>query len=215
MFDFFKRKKSWPAVQYDEIQKRTKILVIDDSDFVYLPLFKKDGYNIEKWDDVKDLPKLESGNFDIILLDIQGVGKEQSKDEGFGILRHLRKVNPAQIIVAYSNADWSLKYQDFFREADATLAKSSDYVEFKRTVDRLLNDRFSIGFYINRVVALAGSQVSDNSKLRQLTEDAILDRSTIKLESFLKANTEKIEIITATLKIAGAASSLLKAFGPQ
>jgi CheY-like chemotaxis protein len=214
MFNIFRRKKSWPVVPYDEIKKRTKILVIDDNDFVYMSLFKKDGYSIEKWDDIKDLPKLESGHFDIILLDIEGVGMKQSKDQGFGVLQHLRQVNPSQIIVAYSNADWSLKYQDFFRQADATLAKSSDYVKFKRTVDKLLTDRFSVGFYINRIVALSGSQVSDNAKLRELAEKAILDKSTNKLEDYLKANNAKIEVITAILKIVEVASSLLGTFGP-
>jgi CheY-like chemotaxis protein len=103
MFDFFNKKTNWPSMKFEEMKKRARILVIDDKPFAYSKLFKNDGYNIEKWDDIKDLPKLETGYYDVILLDIQGVGTKQSVDQGFGILRHLRRENPSQIIVAYSS----------------------------------------------------------------------------------------------------------------
>jgi hypothetical protein len=34
----------WPELPLEDIQKRARILVIDDSEFFYLGLFKKDGY---------------------------------------------------------------------------------------------------------------------------------------------------------------------------
>lgn len=128
----------WPVISLDEIKKRGRILVIDDTDFTYQQLFIRDGYTIDKWDDVEELSKLESGYYDIILLDIQGVGRNESEEQGFGILKHIHSVNPAQIIIAYSNADWALKYQTFFDLADAKLDKRQDYVDFKRTVDQQL-----------------------------------------------------------------------------
>ena len=63
----FFQKKQWPKLELDEIRKRARILVIDDNEFAYQPLFENDGYTIEKWDDLDDLPKLEKGYFDIIL----------------------------------------------------------------------------------------------------------------------------------------------------
>jgi CheY-like chemotaxis protein len=48
--------------------------VIDDQDFPYKELFERDGYTVTKWDDVHDLAQLESGEFDLILLDLLGVG---------------------------------------------------------------------------------------------------------------------------------------------
>ena len=45
---FFSKKKQWPNLAIEEIRKRARILVIDDSDFFYLQLFKNDGYTIEK-----------------------------------------------------------------------------------------------------------------------------------------------------------------------
>src|SRR5258706_2594560 len=106
MFKIFPSPK-WPELSIDESRKRARILVIDDQKFAYLELFKRDGYNIDKWEDVTDLQKLESGYYDVILLDIQGVARDISSDQRLGLLKHLHKVSPAQIVIAYSNADWS------------------------------------------------------------------------------------------------------------
>jgi CheY-like chemotaxis protein len=149
---------SWPTPTHDEIVRRARILVIDDGDFPYKALFERDGYTIQQWTDVTELKSLETGEFDLILLDLLGVGKRETSDEGFGILKHIRAASPAQIVVAYSNSDLSLSYQPFFRNADRVLSKSTDYVEFKRTVDELLNERFALGFYLSRIRAEVGEQ---------------------------------------------------------
>lgn len=195
------KKKYWPILPIDEIRKRSRLLVIDDQEFFYLTLFQKDGYSIEKWDDIKDLTKLESGDFDIILLDIQGVGKELTKDQGFGILKHLRKSCPAQIIIAYSNADWSVKYQEFFKMADAILYKQQDYVDFKRTVDALLQERFSLGFYVDRIAKLVMPHISEPENLKKLVQKAILDKSPNKLQQYLDSVLENKETIKMVLQI--------------
>ena len=200
MFGFFKRKK-WPKLSLEEIKKRSRIVVIDDDAFTYKILFKRDGYTIDKWNDVTDLTKLETGYYDIILLDIQGVGRDLSKEQGLGILKHLRQVAPTQIIIAYSNADFSLQYHEFFKLADATLAKNADYVDFKRSVDDLLQKRFTISFYLDKIVGIVKDDVADTQQIRQIAEKAILSRSTEKLEKYLKANIEKAEAVTAVVSI--------------
>lgn len=170
---FGRRRRAWPELTHAEIVKRSRIIVIDDAEFPYLPLFKEDGYSIEKWDDVNDLPRLEKGDFDLILLDLHGVGAGLSSDQGLGILSHLRKVNPAVVVVAYSNAEWSLEYQPFFEQADAALHKTkADYVEFKRTVDTLLDRRFSKGFFLDRIANAVPAELS--AEIAEKAEAAIL-----------------------------------------
>lgn len=195
----------WPQLPIEEIRKRARLLVIDDQEFYYMPLFQSDGYNIEKWDDIEDLTKLEEGYYDIILLDIQGVGRKYTSDQGFGILKHLKKGNPVQMIVAYSNADWSLKYQEFFEMADAKLHKQRDYIDFKETVDQLLSERFSLGFYIQRIEIIAQSHITDTKKLQQIARTGILSKSTQKLSEYLSENIESKEAIKIILQIASVA----------
>ena len=192
------------------MRKRARILVIDDEEFFYQTLFKKDGYNIDKWNDVLDLQKLESGYYDIILLDIQGVAKKISSDQGLGLLKHLNKVSPAQIIIAYSNADWSLKYQEFFKLADATLAKGKDYIEFKQTVDLLLSRRFSIDFYIDRAVSLAGASVVDHAKLKEIVSSSKRKNSPDKASKQLSQITDNKDVIEVVVRVIQVAVQIMQ-----
>jgi CheY-like chemotaxis protein len=201
MISIFRKKKTWPKIELSEIKKRARLLVVDDSDFPYQSLFERDGYTIEKWPDVTDLPKLESGFYDVILLDLQGVGREHSVEQGLGILRHLRHSTPTQLIIAYSSADWSLKYQEFFDLADAVLAKSADYVDFKQTVDKLLQQRFSLGFYVSRVKALVGASVNEPDQIESLVRGAVLDQSPGKLQKYLEGNNIDPQDISRVLDV--------------
>lgn len=198
---FFRKKQEWQPLPWEEIKKRARILVIDDAEFYYKQLFEKDGYTIEKWNDIDDLPKLEAGHYDIILLDIQGVGRRQSTEEGLGILKHIHKACPAQIVIAYSNADWSLKYKEFFDMADAALPKAADYVDFKREVDKLLKDRFSIGFYVDRAIKIANQYLGDVEKTRQLINNAVEKRDLSKLESHLNSEIDRKDVVSIVLQI--------------
>jgi CheY-like chemotaxis protein len=207
---WFSRKKSWPEISLAEIKKRARMLVIDDAEFPYESLFRRDGYTIEKWADVTDLPKLESSFYDIVLLDLQGVGREQSAEQGLGVLRHIRRSAPAQLIIAYSSADWSLKYQEFFNLADAVLEKSADYVEFKRTVDKLLQQKFSLGFYIERIQTLVGQFVSEPEKIDGLVRTAVLDGSPKKLQKYLVAKSTDPQVIGKVLDVIKIAVSIVQ-----
>jgi CheY-like chemotaxis protein len=159
--------KPWPKPSHDEIVKRARLLVIDDHEFPYLAPFRDNGYQVEKWDDVEDLADLERGGFDLILLDLHGVGSEHSKDQGLGLLKHIRHDRPAQLVVAYSAAKWDLRYQPFLKLADAVLRKSDDFYEFKEEVDRLLDQRFALGFYVNRATAELPSETVHARRLER------------------------------------------------
>jgi hypothetical protein len=109
------------------------------------------------------------------------------------------------VVVAFSNSDFSLKYQDFFRLADATLPKSADYVDFKRTVDDLLRERFSLGFYVSRIVSAAGTQGEDRPRLEREAAEAIKTKKTGRLRKFLLdkvSDKDNIEIAVTLAKIA-------------
>jgi CheY-like chemotaxis protein len=200
VFSLLARKK-WPTFTSDEIRKRARLLVIDDGEFPYQGLFKRDGYAIDKWNDVENLSILERGAFDIILLDIHGVGSKESKEQGFGVLKHLRAATPAQIVIAYSNSDWSLKYQEFFDLADAKLDKRSDYVDFKKVVDDQLRRRFSLEFYVERALQTVGTRAPDHQKLRKLVTKAILSRNPRPLEKYLTSTLDTKDITDIVLRI--------------
>lgn len=198
-----KKRHTYVPPSFEEIKKRAKILVIDDNDFAYAPLFSRDGYTIEKWDDIENLEKLENNYYDLILLDIQGVGQNESEEEGFGILKHIRAKSPAQIVIAFSNADWSLKYQGFFDLADKKLAKNQDYVEFKRTVDDLLTLRFNHNFYLDKIERIQNLSPSEKAKIIQTAQNSMLSGKIKDINSATKGvSKEDAQIIISIVQTA-------------
>lgn len=173
-----------PSLQ--QIVERARILVIDDEDFPYALLFRRDGYNVTKWRDVTKLTDIEQGKYDVILLDLQGIGRKISQDQGLGVLKHIKQVNPGQVVVAYSNAEWPLEYQPFFDMADAVLAKTADYVDFKRSVDELLEEHFSTGFHLSKIDAELDRLGVGGWRARRATRTAVSTGDTTALTRFLR-----------------------------
>jgi CheY-like chemotaxis protein len=203
---FFSRVPEWPKVEHAEIVRRARVLVIDDGDFPYKQLFERDGYTVQQWSEVSDLAALETGEFDLILLDLLGVGRAESADEGFGLLKHIRETSPAQIVIAYSNSDLSLAYQPFFRDADAVLHKTkTDYVEFKRTVDKLLDERFSLGFYLDRIGKELADHAPDASKAVKKARVAIVSGNLEPLRHYLSKKVEDKATIDRVIALASVA----------
>ncbi|NHA69914.1 DNA-binding transcriptional response regulator [Phycicoccus flavus] len=138
------------------LRGRARLLVIDDHAFPHSRLFKRDGYYFERWPEIKNLTQLTDGHFDLILLDLQGVGLNESPDlQGLGILEHVKRSNPAQIVVAYSAQTQRLSANAYLELADAVIDKDSSYVTYKDLVDKFLLRRATPGYFIevmNRVL---------------------------------------------------------------
>lgn len=201
MFWWSKQKFVWPALDLNDIKSRANILAIDDNDFPYIELFRRDGYRIDKWEDVVDLPKLETGSYDLILLDIQGIGRKQSSDQGLGILRHIKQANPSQLVIVFSDADFSLEVHRTLEEADEVLPKGSDYVDFKKSVDKLLSTRFSYGFYQKKIEDLLRNQISDPSKIEKELKSSLSQGDSRSFQRFLQGKVSDPQVIKNVISI--------------
>lgn len=101
------RKKTLDAIappDQSEIRKRTKVLVIDDDPQSFpTELFQKDGYSITFWPSILSLESLTTNKYDIIILDIVNIANDM-KTDGLGIIKHIKKENPAQLVIAFSGS---------------------------------------------------------------------------------------------------------------
>ncbi|MCX5769042.1 MAG: hypothetical protein NTZ09_02030 [Candidatus Hydrogenedentes bacterium] len=166
-----------------EIKKRAKILVIDDEPASFpAARLAEEGYHIETWETVKSLSKLEDGAFDIIILDYMGVADEEvSQKAGLGILEHLKKVNPAQLIIAFSAHSFDASSSNFWRLADDNLGKPIDVVKCKEVIDQLLVDKFTISHYwgtLASVLKSNGATAKDISRLEGKIVESLARRET-------------------------------------
>lgn len=158
-------------VEFEELKKRVRIVVIDDEESFPVKLFNAEGYNIEKWDNVKDYGKLEAGVYDIIVLDIKGVAEHISTEDGLGVLESLKKKNPAQIIIAYSQHSYDLSKSKFWELADEKIAKPSDFLKMKSIIDNLINTKFKPERYIQSLHLLLEKNHVNKKIIKKIDSD--------------------------------------------
>ncbi len=161
MFWFGKKMtvKDLPVPSFADLKKRTKILVIDDDEHSFpFDILRREGYSIEHWPKVESLAALEEGHYDIIILDIQGVARELSLDDGLGVLELVKKANPGQIVVAFSSHSYDLSKNRFWRLADDSLCKPVDVSTCKRLIDSLIETKRTPQHYWKALGALLNSQ---------------------------------------------------------
>lgn len=168
------------STEFNELKKRTRIVVIDDEDGFPIKLFQSEGYSIDKWEYVEDYCKLENGFYDIIVLDIKGVAHQISEEDGLGVLVSIKKKNPAQIVISYSQYSYDLNKIQFFQLADENIAKPSDFLKIKSILDNLISTQFKPDRYIN---ALNEALKKNKIKEREITKLNLQISKAISLKS--------------------------------
>lgn len=199
-------------IQFEELKKRTRIVVIDDEESFPLKYFVDEGYSVEKWDKVTNYGKLESGFYDIIVLDIQGVAQDISEDDGIGVLEHLKKHNPAQIIIAYSQHSYDLTKSKFFELADERITKPSDFLKMKKIIDNLIHNKFKPDRYISTLhQILQNNHISEReiNKIDFEIAKSIKNKSTPDWKMILSSSKSKTELVSQIIAIG---NTILKFF---
>lgn len=159
-------------------------------------MFERDGYHIERWPEIKNMAHLTEGHYNLIILDINGIGLNESPDEqGLGILTAIKKTNPAQSVLVYSARKQNVTASKVLERADAVMDKGDSYVNFSTKVNDLLVAQSTPDYFIGVInshlgpsAALAPKTVplalralsSGNAKpLRRYLQDRLPDREQI------------------------------------
>jgi CheY-like chemotaxis protein len=198
----------------EALRKKARILVIDDNDLPAQKLFERDGYHVERWPEIRNLPQLTDGHYEIILLDLQGVGLHESPDkQGLGILSHIKHSNPAQMVIAYSAQTQRLSARSYIELADAVLDKEASYVDYKELVDALLRRQNSPGYF----VAVMNRELGDKAVLvPKAVPKAMQALGTGRIDAFeryIKANLTDIQQIDRILMIVSIGLHILSITG--
>jgi CheY-like chemotaxis protein len=196
------------------LRKRAKILVIDDQALPVQRLFQRDGYHFERWPQIRNLSQLTDGYYDIILLDLQGVGLDESPDlQGLGILAHVKQSNPAQTVIAYSAHTQRISLRPLIDMADAVLDKDASYVQYKATVDNLLKERATPGYFIAAINRELGPKAALVPEAVPKILRAFRRRSIGPLETYLRDNLPDAQQVDRILTIASIGISVLSMVG--
>lgn len=157
----------------EQLKRLSRIVVVDDQpDSVPTDDLRANGYVVEYWSqiDAAQYARLERGDFEIIILDIQGIVRPGFSDtgDGLGILRRLKKHNPAQIVVACSGQSYRIDATEFYKLADATLAKPITLLRAMETLDEVIRSSVRPEIYWGGVERMLGGEGVDKKQIRKL-----------------------------------------------
>ena len=179
--------------------ERPRLLVVDDKKYSHVDRLAGDGYNVTSKSDIKSLSEIERFQWDLILLDLHGIGSHISSDGGGGILQYIKEKAPTQLVVAYTaRSDHPDRFRPIFDKANDFLNKDVDYLELKEAIDKNLAKLSTVNHYLDQAPqdlkrqqraalediigrAIAGEPVDETSKqlLSQLSNGQRAAVSTI------------------------------------
>lgn len=127
-------------IERTEILRRGRVVILDDERPEMLEDLKQYGLSVDHWTstDNPNFSKLETAFYDVLLLDYGGIGQRFGRDEGLDVLRHLKRVNPALRILAFTARTFDASKADFFRMCDGVLKKDSGIREMLEELENQL-----------------------------------------------------------------------------
>jgi len=136
--------------EFEKLKFKARIALIDDDEISHVRRLQKDGYNIVDLSDITEIDDFIRKKYDVVVLDIQGVGKDLSQNsEGWGILKYLKTECPHLVVIMFTGADWSVtKYKHLVDMADDFIGKDLEFLDFKSKLDSGIRKAFSPKFHL-------------------------------------------------------------------
>lgn len=217
-FNFGKRENRITEIPYEQFEKikfKARIAVVDDEEVPLIEKLQKDGYNITKYSDIEEIDSFIRKKYNVLVLDIQGVGKHiAGKKEGWGILNYLKNEYPHLVIIVFTGADWSItKFKEIGDLADFVIGKDLEYLDFKTKLDAAIKKAFSPKFHFEiekNIIAKEITNADTFNKIRETIENYGQDKEkALKKVNKLTDNSKVIDSLDTYLSIVSNIFSLI------
>jgi DNA-binding response OmpR family regulator len=156
-------KKAISSIEYvlprSELLRRSRILVVDDERPALIDDLAASHFAVDYQPDItkESINLVDNSVYDLIILDYGGVGKSFGNDQGLSLLRHIRRVNPAVVVLAYTSKALKAHQGDFFRLADGILAKDAGISDSLAKIEDGLRKAHSIDNVWSGILTLANT----------------------------------------------------------
>ncbi len=172
--------------------KNSKICIIDDGIQDLRSLIKglkSEGFtNLIEKKKVHSINELLQEDYDLIILDITGVAKEISAEDGMGVLSELKRNNPALQVLVVSGSSFSPELSQKLSQADLIRNKPVLPSDLAADVEELLKyrkDEYWAALSILRELRKLQPDIAEKLKLFEKIKLRILQfRITRNLETF-------------------------------
>lgn len=95
------------------------------------------------------------------------MGERYSREGAIGILKDIKKCNPAVIVIAFSGQKFDIEQTKFFKLADDVLKKDAGPLEIKTKIEEFLKEKFSVTFYWGKIKDFLKNQKISESKINK------------------------------------------------
>lgn len=149
---------------------KARIAFIDDEEISHIERLQEDGYNITQFDDIDNIDDFLRKKYNVVILDIQGVGQKISpKSEGWGILKYLKNANPNLVVIMFTGAEWSItKYKSEADKADDFIGKDLEFLDFKSKLDDGIKKAFSPSYHFEIERKRMLKEISNTETIEQI-----------------------------------------------
>lgn len=151
-------KKMTPKYEYSDITsfildknntsspiKNKKIALVDDNPENYpLNFLKKSCFNISVFEEISLSNYDFLFDFDLIILDIAGIVKEDMKNGGLELIKRLKAKNKELLIIAASSKKFDPNLTTFFQLADLQINVPISEIDMEQIIEDILNEKFSL-----------------------------------------------------------------------
>jgi len=169
MFKFLQQKPLSdynPKLSRQELIRRSRILVIDDEKPKLINDLGADGFSVDYDSTGDDTSKIEKNLYDLIILDFGGVGKKFGQDQGLSLLKHIKRVNPAAIVLAYTSKSLPAEQSEFYRLTNGTLSKDAGIQESFSKIEDSLREALNVERIWAAVLQLVVKDPEDKKELQ-------------------------------------------------
>lgn len=218
MLEIFTKKEPLEKLtenQFDKVKFKARIAFIDDEELTHIDRLRKDGYNITHFADIDKIDDFIRKEYHVIILDIQGVGKELTPNqEGWGLLKYIKEEYPHIVVIMFTGADWSItQYKDLANKADDFIGKDLEFLDFKSKLDNGIRKAFSTDYHFEiekkrLITKLNNSNTIDEIK-RIIDTYGSNETKTMKLLKKLIKDPDTLKIISNLLSVIGGVQKLV------
>lgn len=173
--------------------KKLRVLFVDDEVLEISNALKREGYDVEHWRDVENLDQLCDGRYQVILLDVRGIG-EKYGGNGLDVLKYVANHNPLVYTCIFSakpftgeEAETIRKYAGRSITKDCTLYELIEILETyasslnEKKILGILESKFRLGWY-DKWQLKRGQQLSQG-RLAKISRASNIGVEAIKIAS--------------------------------
>lgn len=145
-FRVYRIQEAEKPLSREDLLRRGRILVVDDERPDLIDDLLRARFAVTYAPDItnENLSAIESTTYDLIILDFGNVGREFGPNEGLDLLKHIKRVNPSVVVLAYTSKSLGTEHADFFRMADGVLSKDAGITESQEKIEEALRKALSV-----------------------------------------------------------------------